>query len=136
MLFCRDCGNSSVLENGDDGFYGSRRYSCWARIYYNSNGDVTDEDGEFDDYEAEETGDDIICSHCTNDNVERDWNGDENDAQAVRDSYNLIQTQASIRREQRREEQVRTQGIYERLGTFQDKKWDGQDNAKTNNEPF
>ena len=132
MLFCRDCGNCSVLPNGDDGFYGSRRYSCWAKVYYDSDGNITDEDGEFDDYEAEETNDDIICNNCRNDNVERDWDGEEEDAQAVRDSYNIIQTQSSINREARRAEQERTRGVYENLGSFKDKKWDGQDNAKGN----
>ena len=98
MLFCEYCGECNLL-NEDCEFHETRYTSGWEVNV------VDAEDGTYVDMidsESSDEGHDCYrCLNCDNSNVTNDWDGNREEAQSVRDTYNTLITARNIEREKR-----------------------------------
>jgi len=86
MFFCRNCGQSPHLS--DDNFIEVRYTSGWESNWCDPH------DGDYVDYidgeQTESSHDTYECPTCSSNNIETEWEGTEEEAQEVRDNYNVV----------------------------------------------
>jgi hypothetical protein len=111
MLFCRDCGHCELIS--EDQFHAYVNVYASQVVYLDSRGEVTDY-GDVGDFDGDGNGyDEIFCPYCDGSHIE-DCDPDEDEAQGIRESYDLIQAQRQREyREQRRRDEAREHRLIE-----------------------
>jgi len=100
MLYCRDCGQCSYI--GDDNFYEIRNTSGWERVDIDCNSGETVEWGDSEITDSDHCN--YECPNCSSENIDGDWDGTNEEAVEVRNTYHETLNRLRNERELRKRE--------------------------------
>lgn len=101
MFFCNNCGQCEYLT--EDEIIAIYSTSGWESWTVDDQGDTVDctnsetTDSEFERYE---------CTNCQSNDINRDWNGTEEEAIDYRESYDERIRQVTLARNKRAQEEI------------------------------